>query len=82
MTGEAKYLAAARKAVSWCIENQYVGPEPEAHSSIVGITEHSAVGAGHRPWFPVSCVYTSGFFALAVMEELELARIEKSQIVR
>lgn len=81
-TNDKKYLTAARKALTWCIENQYTGPDPEAHGGIVGITEHSAVGAGHRPWFPVSCAYTSGFFALAVLEEQELAKRGNKSAVR
>ena len=71
-TGEASYLAVARKALSWCIANQYRGPDLEARGGIVGVTEHSAVGAGHRAWFRVSCAYTSGFAALAAIEELKL----------
>ena len=71
-TGDARHLAAARQALSWCIANQYRGPDPEAHGGIVGMTEHSAVGAGHRAWFKVACAYTTGFAALATIEELKI----------
>jgi hypothetical protein len=43
-----------------------------ARGGIVGTTEHSAVGAGHRAWFKVTCAYTTGFAALAAIEELKL----------
>lgn len=36
------------------------------------MTEHSAVGAGHRAWFRVTCAYTTAFAALAIIEELNL----------
>jgi hypothetical protein len=36
------------------------------------MTEHSAVGAGHRAWFKVACAYTTGFAALATIEELKI----------
>ena len=71
-TGDARHLAMARKALSWCVANQYRGPDPEARGGIVGVTEHSAVGAGHRAWFRVSCAYTSSFAALAAIEELRI----------
>jgi hypothetical protein len=71
-TGDARHLALARKALFWCVANQYRGPELEARGGIVGMTEHSAVGAGHRAWFKVSCAYTTGFAALAAIEELKI----------
>ena len=71
-TGDAGYLAVARRALSWCVANQYRGADPEARGGIVGMTEHSAVGAGHRAWFKVSCAYTTGFAALAAIEELRI----------
>jgi hypothetical protein len=71
-TGEAHHLATARKALGWCLANQYRGPDPQAHGGIVGRTEHSAVGAGHRAFFPITCAYTTSFAALATIEELKL----------
>lgn len=71
-TGDAKHLAVARRALSWCVANQYRGADLEARGGIVGMTEHSAVGAGHRAWFKVSCAYTTGFVALAAIEELRI----------
>jgi len=36
------------------------------------MTEHSAVGAGHRAWFKISCAYTVAFASLAMIEELKV----------
>jgi hypothetical protein len=69
-THEDKYLAAARKALVWCVKNQYLGPDPEAFGGLVGVTSQSAVG--YRQFFPVECAYASGFFGLAVQEELDI----------
>lgn len=69
-TKDEKYLESARKALNWCLENRYVGPDIEARGSIPGTTDQSAVF--YRPWFKVSCTYTTAFFGLAVLEELKL----------
>ena len=71
-TGDQRHLETARKALAWCLENQYTGPDPEAYGSLVGCSPQSAVI--YRKWFNVSCLYTSGFFGLAVIEELKLAQ--------
>ena len=71
-TGDQQYLTIVRRALTWCIADQYCGTDPEARGGLVGITEHSAVGAGHRAFFPVTCAYTTGFAALATMEELRI----------
>lgn len=67
---EARHLAAARRALEWCVNHQYAGPDPDAHGGLVGVSPHSAVG--YRPWFRVACTYASGFFGLAAIEELKL----------
>ncbi len=69
-TGNPRHLEAARKALGWCLDNQYVGSDVEAWGSIPGRTSQSAVG--YRQWYDVSCVYTSAFFGLAILEELDL----------
>ena len=76
-TGEASYLATARKALAWCMNNQYQGPDLEARGGIIGVTDHSAVGGGYRAWYRVCCAYTSGFAALAAVEELKLQALDK-----
>jgi rhamnogalacturonyl hydrolase YesR len=73
-SGEKKYVAMARKSLTWCMKNQYQGPDRQAYGGIIGKTIHSAVGAAFRPWFPITCAYTSAFFSLALMEELKLTK--------
>ncbi len=69
-TKYTRYLAAARKALNWCINNQYLGSDLEAYGCIPGNSEVGAVG--YRQFFNVACQYTSGFFGLALLEELKL----------
>jgi hypothetical protein len=69
-TENPKYLDVARKALTWCLDNQYDGHDPLAHGGLVGITRQSAIG--YRSWYPIECLYASGFFGLAVLEELKL----------
>jgi rhamnogalacturonyl hydrolase YesR len=73
-SGEKKYVTMARKSLTWCMKNQYQGSDRQAYGGIVGKTIHSAVGAAFRPWFPITCAYTSAFFSLALMEELKLTK--------
>lgn len=69
-TGDDRHLAAARKALTWCIANQYSGPDPHARGGVISCCPHS--GVNYRPWFRLCCTYTSGFFGLAALEELAL----------
>jgi rhamnogalacturonyl hydrolase YesR len=73
-SSDKKYLNAARKALTWCINNQYDGPDLQAKGGLVGVNLHSAVGAAFRPWYPVTCAYSAAFFSLALMEELKLGK--------
>ena len=75
-TGNPNYLKTARKALSWCLENQYTGPDSEAIGGLVGITPASMVGI--RQYFPASCAYTTGFFGLSILEELKLMDAERN----
>lgn len=68
-TDDSDYLQTARNALSWCLENQYTGPDIEAIGGLVGSTPASMVGI--REYFPASCAYTTGFFGLAILEELK-----------
>ena len=70
-TGEIKYLNTARKALLWCLDNQYTGPDPEAIGGLVGRTAASMVGI--RYFYDATCSYTTGFFGLAILEELKLS---------
>ena len=72
--GDEQYLETARKALTWCLENQYIGPDIDAYGSIIGRSPQS--GVSYRRWFDLSCVYTSAFFGLAVIEELKLLKSE------
>jgi len=69
-TQNENYLQTARKALLWCLNNQYNGPDPLAHGGLVAVTRAS--GVIYRRWFPMECLYASGFFGLAVLEELAL----------
>jgi hypothetical protein len=69
-TGERKYLETARKALLWCLDNQYTGPDPEAIGGLPGRSPASMVGI--RPFFNATCSYTTGFFGMAILQELAL----------
>jgi len=73
VTGNPAHLQSARRALRWCLDNQYDGPDPEARGSIVARSQSSAVG--YRWWFDVSCAYTSAFYGLAAIEELHLQEL-------
>jgi uncharacterized protein YyaL (SSP411 family) len=73
-TGNSAYLQTARQALSWCLESQYTGPDMEAVGGLVGSTPASMVGI--REYFPASCAYTTGFFGLAILEELKISDAE------
>lgn len=72
-TADPAHLAAARRALGWCLDNQYAGPDRDGHGGIVGLNVQS--GVTYRPWFPLACAYTSAFFGLAVREELALSAL-------
>lgn len=74
-TGESSYLETARNALLWCLENQYTGPDFEAIGGLVGSTPASMVGI--RQYFPASGAYTTGFFGLAILEELKVLNVNK-----
>ncbi len=69
-TGKLPYLQTARNALLWCLDNQYLGPNVDAIGGLVGSTPASMVGI--REYFPASCAYTTGFFGMAILEELKI----------
>ena len=69
-TGKSAYLETARKALIWCLDHQYTGPDIEAIGALVGSTPASMVGI--REYFPATCAYTTGFFGMAILEELKI----------
>lgn len=70
ITKNPKHLEAAQKALTWCMDNQYTGSDIEGQGGVIGLTFQS--GVTYRNWFPLACSYTSGFFGLAILEELKL----------
>ena len=71
-SGKAQHLTAARRALHWCLNEQYSGSDREAQGGIPGVSPQS--GVIYRPWFRLSCTYTTGFFGLALLEELKIRR--------
>lgn len=73
-TNDHQHLDVARKALKWCLNNQYDGPDLHAYGGVVGLSRQS--GVVYRKWFPLACTYTSGFFGLAAIEELKIQKNE------
>jgi hypothetical protein len=69
-THEGFILDSARRALKWCMDNQYVGDNPHAYGGIISASGES--GITYRNWFRLCCQYTSAFFGLALLEELKL----------
>ncbi len=69
-TGDACHLNTGRKALLWCMNNQRRSDDKRIHGSVPSYSPQSAIV--YRPWFEIACVYTSAFFALALMEELKI----------
>ncbi|MDL2234037.1 hypothetical protein LJC63_10745 [Ruminococcaceae bacterium OttesenSCG-928-L11] len=69
-TGDPAHLSAARKALGWCMRNQQTGGTAGERGAVPGISPQSAVV--YRKWYKIACLYTAGFFALALLEELKL----------
>jgi hypothetical protein len=72
-TGEPEFLAPARRALRWCLDNQYYGPDPLGLGGIPGVSPNS--GVVYRAWFPMICGYTCAFAGLAIMKELEIRSV-------
>jgi hypothetical protein len=68
-THEEPVLSAARRALRWCMDNQYRGSNPHAYGGIISVSGES--GITYRHWFRLCCQYTSAFFGLALLEELK-----------
>ena len=74
-THEPSYLAAARAALKWCMNNQYKGANSHALGGIVSCSGES--GITYRNWFKMCCMYTSAFFGLAAIEEMKISGLLK-----
>lgn len=66
-TGGKDYLEAARKALNWCMQQQYVGENIHARGGIISVSGES--GITYRPYYRMCCQYTTGFFGLALLKE-------------
>ena len=64
------HLDAARRALHWCVDNLYTGDDLHARGGIVGVNNFS--GVSYRRWFPLTCLYSSAFLGLAILEEMKL----------
>jgi hypothetical protein len=70
-TKDERHLNTARKALLWCVNNQYTGPEESpAYGGIMGKNRES--GVVYRRFSPLICSYTVGWYGLALLEELKL----------
>ncbi|NKB69014.1 MAG: hypothetical protein GKR89_18250 [Candidatus Latescibacteria bacterium] len=65
-----KHLDAARRALHWCVDNLYTDSDCHAQGGLVGINNFS--GVSYRRWFPLTCLYSSAFLGLALLEEMRL----------
>jgi hypothetical protein len=65
-------LAAARRALWFCLNNRYRGPDPDAAGGIFTSSPNS--GIVYRHWYRIACTYTSAWAGLAALEELKLQR--------
>lgn len=77
MTGEQMYLDTARKALKWLMKEQYMGSDVQGQGGIYARTPQSGVVS--RAYFALSCSYTVSFFALSVLEELDLLQKKRRQ---
>jgi hypothetical protein len=74
-TGEDRYLSAARKALAWLVEQQYLGDDPDGYGGLVSCSAFS--GVDYRRWFRLSCGYSSSFFGLALLAERAIREQER-----
>jgi hypothetical protein len=70
-TKDERHLNTARKALLWCVNNQYMGPKPSpAYGGIMGNNRES--GVVYRRFSSLICSYTVAWYGLALLEELKL----------
>jgi hypothetical protein len=68
ITKDVKHLEAGRRALGWCLRHQYRG----ADSNLDGAIFHEN-GMAYVRRRPMTILYTTTFFGLALLEELALA---------
>ena len=64
-----RYLETARKALAWCMRNQYTGENVHARGGIISVSGES--GVTYRSYFRLCCQYTTAFLGLALLEEVK-----------
>lgn len=67
-TKNPAHLAAARRALGWCLRHQYRGEDPNLDGAI--FNENSMAYVRRRP---LTILYSTTFFGLALVEELALS---------
>jgi hypothetical protein len=67
VTKDPRHLAAARRALGWCLRHQYLGEDPHLDGAVVNTNSMAYVRRR-----PMTILYTNTFFALALLEELKL----------
>lgn len=70
LTGDESYLRTARRGLSWLMNSQYRGEDPDGYGGIPVTGPMS--GVAYRPFFEMSCQYTAGFLGIALLTELKL----------
>jgi len=68
-TQKQEYLTAARRALLWCIGDQYKGPDPEPVGALVSYNCRSGI-IPYRNWCRMACSYASAFMGHALLAEL------------
>lgn len=72
-TKNPAHLAAARRALGWCLRHQYRGEDPNLDGAI--FHENSMAYVRRRP---MSILYSTTFFGHALLEELALAKARQN----
>jgi uncharacterized protein YyaL (SSP411 family) len=67
ITNDPVHLAAARRALGWCLRQQYRGEDPNLDGAI-----HHACSMAYVKRRQMTVLYTTTFFGLALLEELAL----------
>jgi hypothetical protein len=67
VTKDPRHLAAGRLALGWCLRHQYRGEDPHLDGAVVNTNSMAYVRRR-----PMTILYTNTFFALALLEELQL----------
>lgn len=71
-TRDPVHLAAARRALGWCWAHQYRGEDPDLDGGVVNVN-----GMAYVRRRPITVLYTTTFFGLALLEELDLQAPER-----